>query len=254
MRAQSRAASPGVTRAGACALLLLTSGCGLLAAEESAPSDPGRTTAPRSAPAVAAPTSSPDEVVAAQLTPIGAKGRPASLRVTVSAPAPGVPDVAVPGGLLSAICSLPEDSAAYATITVVFTDRGPDDKGTHPSSSNLRADLTVQDGGGIGVFGQTEAARASSPAGYCPGADTPATSIGLQTEELGQQSQTITVHAVAPVGPGTRDPFSGATVRIENLRVASNAVSTEPWSWGIDSATAGSTCPEDPDSLCLPLG
>jgi hypothetical protein len=251
MPARSRAVHLSSTTAGACALLLLTSGCGLLSSQEGS-ADPGApTTSTSSAPPSAAPPAAADQVAGAELTAMAAGGRPASIQVTVSPPAPGVPALGTPGGLVSAVCGLPDEAARYSTISVTFTDRGPD-LGKLSGSSNLRADVSVDGGSGIGVFERSDAERSDDVARYCPGALTGGTS--MQTEELGQAHQTMTLYAVAPAGTAAPDPFRGSTVRIDGLRASENSITTRPWAWAVGSVTEGSACPDDPNSLCLPLG
>lgn len=240
-----------LTTAGVCALLLLAGGCGLSSAQVDSP-DPGPATVDPPAPAAAAPTTAAEAVAAAELAGIPPDGLPASLRVTVSPAAPGVPSLAVPGGLFSAVCGVPDDAARYATISITFTDRGPDRGKQLSRSSNLRADVTVEGGSGIGVFERSDAERSDDAARYCPGALRGGTS--MQTEELSEAHQTMTLYAVAPAASATPDPFQGSTVRIDGLQVAENSISTRPWTWVVEAVTEGSACPDDPDALCVPLG
>ncbi|SDF15645.1 hypothetical protein SAMN05660485_02711 [Blastococcus fimeti] len=252
MPVRSRPAQPVLTTAGACALLLLTSGCGLSSARVDS-ADPGPATISSPAPPAAAPTTAAEEVAAVELAGIPPYGLPASLRVSVSPAAPGVPPLAVPGGLFSAVCGVPDDAARYATISITFTDRGPDRGKQRSGSSNLQADVTVEGGGsGIGVFERSDAERSDDAAGYCPGTLSGGTS--MQTEELSESHQTMTLYAVAPATAATPDPFRGSTVRIDGLRVTENSISTQPWTWVVESVTEGSACPDDPNALCLPLG
>ncbi len=252
MRMRSRPARPVLTTAAACGLLLLTSGCGLSSTRADSV-DSGPATSPgSSAPPAAAPTTGPAAVAAAELAGIPPDGLPASVRVTVSPAAPGVPALSVPGGLFSAVCGMPDEAARYATVTVTFTDRGPDRGKQRSGSSNLRADVTVDGGSGIGVFERSDAERSDDAARYCPGTLSGGTS--MQTEELSESHQTMTLYAVAPATPATPDPFRGTTVRLDGLRVEENSISTRPWTWVVESVTEGSACADDPNALCLPLG
>jgi hypothetical protein len=250
MRARPPAVRPIVATAGAC-VLLLTSGCALSTSQaESA--EPRPTATPTPSPSTPeAPAAAAEQVAAAELAAIDATGGPASLRVTVSAPAPGVPALGVSDGLFSAVCGMPDEAARYATISVTFTDRAPD-LGKRSEGSNLRADVTVEGGTGIGVLERTDAERSDDVARYCPGTLSGGTS--MQTEALGGSHQTMTLYAVAPAGPAAPDPFRGSTVRIDGLRASENSITTRPWTWGVGSVTEGSACPDDPNALCLPVG
>ena len=251
MRARLPAVRPIVATAGGCAALLLTSGCALLTSQaESA--EPRPTADPTSsAPTAEAPAAAAEQVATAELAAVDATGGPASLRVAVSPPTAGLPALSVPGGLFSAVCGVTDEAARYATISVTFTDRSPGE-GKQAGSSNLRADVTVEGGSGIGVFERSDAEGSDDAARYCPG--TLAGGTKMQTEELGQGHQTMTLYAVAPAGPAAPDPFGGSTLRVGGLRVEENSISTQPWTWGVESVTEGSACPDDPNALCLPLG
>jgi hypothetical protein len=258
MRARHRPSAARLRRtaAGAFALTVatLTGGCGFLSAHAGPVTPPDITadSTATSSGAAASTTAGADPSAAADLAAAGTTGRPASLSVTVAPVTKGVPGLQTSQGLLSAVCRPSAAAAEYATVTVVFTDRGALDK-QEPVSSNLRVDLAVVGGSGTGVFERSDAERSSSPAGYCPGTAVLPARTTLQTEELRDEHQTMTVYVVAPTSPATPDPLHGATVQLSNPRLNANSINLRPWTWNVAHVTAGSPCPDDPNSLCVPL-
>lgn len=158
-------------------------------------------------------------------------------------------------GSLALDCHLPADDAEYATVTLVFTDRGPADSKEqvhalgHVIGSNLRLDLSVAGGPGLGVFDLT-----TNPTGYCNGNPVLPTRTTLQSEDLAGEHQSMTVYVLARVGAADPDPLHGATLQIRDPRRHPDALNPDSWTWHVERVTTGSACPGDPDSLCVPLG
>jgi hypothetical protein len=224
----------------ACALAIigLTTGCGFLNAL-SDPAPPSEVPAPVSAEASAAPA--PDNSAEAELTG-SADGRPASLAVSVAAVETGVPPGLWPGD-----CELVDDATEYATVSVVFTDRSPPTKQIGVSS-NLRLDVTVEGGSGIGLL-----VRFHTASNNCVDTAVLPQQATLQSENLAEQHQTMTLYVVARTTPADSDPLHGITVQLRDPRHHPDTIDSGTWTWDVQRVTAGSTCPDDPDSLCVPL-
>ena len=199
---------------GTCAVVVaLTGGCGFLdALADPAPSS-GSATASSGATASATPAAAtPDSAAAADLAG-SADDRPASLAVSVwTAPEQGVPPVAtVAGPLAWAECQLDPAATEYVTLGIRFTDPSPVTK-QRGDSSNLRLDVTTVGGSHVGVVVDTVNATS-----YCHGTALPAQS-DLQSQNLTDEHQTMTVYVVARTTPADPDPLSAVTVQLRNLR------------------------------------
>jgi hypothetical protein len=236
---------------GTCALVLaLTGGCGLLdASADPAPSSPESSspTASPGATASATPTTAATDSAAAADLAGSADDRPASLAVSVTAAEPGVPPVTTVDGPLAAECQLDPAATEYVTLGIRFTDPSPVTK-QRGDSSNLRLDVTTVGGSDVGVVVDTFNATS-----YCHGTALPAQSE-LQSQNLTDEHQTMTVYVVARTTPADPDPLSAVTVQLRNLRHHPDGIDARDWTWNVRKVTAGSACPDAPNSLCVPLG
>lgn len=188
----------------------------------------------------------PTPVAAADLV-ASTNGRPASLAVATSAPQRGVPPLEAQDGTLAADCHLSPDAAEYETLSVGFTDRGPADTKADDEAPNLRVDVAAPEGSGVGVFVKDTAGI------YCQGAATMPTSTTMQTQDMAEGHQTFTVYVIARTGAAAPDPLHGVTVELHNLRKHPDDINPRTWTWTVQKVTAGSQCPGDPNSLCVPL-
>lgn len=225
----------------ALSLALLASGCGFVNAL--AHPGPASDVGPEPAPATSATSStSPSPIATATAELTGSfDGRPASLRATVAAPRKGEPPDMVPGD-----CQLTPDATEYAQVSVVFTNRQPATKRTGVSS-NLRLDLHVAGGDGVGVI-----VIASEPTTYCDHTSVlPATNT-LQTQDLDDEHQTITVYVVARTSVANPDPLHGVTVQLRNPRRRPDNIDSRAWTWDLKQTT-GSACPADTTGLCVQI-
>ena len=243
--------SPGTSRlaplfgAGA-VVLTLTGGCGFTDALAHPATPSGDAGGSRSSTIVAAPASTPSAGAAAELAG-SADDRPASLAVTVMRLQAGVPPVTTVDGPLAAECSLDPAVTQYATLAIVFTDRSLPTK-QRGNSSNLRLDVTTVGGDGVGVV--VDSANENS---YCDGSALP-TRSELQSQNLSDEHQTMTVYVVARTSPSAPEPLRGVTVQLRGLRHHPDSIDGRDWTWDVTQVTAGSACADDPHSLCVPLG
>jgi hypothetical protein len=161
--------------------------------------------------------------------------------VTTERAARGLPPLLTPDGTPDHACGLTDDSAEYATLTVVFT---VPDEATKESAvtANLRLDLSVPDGDG--VFLETD-----DPATECAGGAGLPSRATLQTLYLSAAHQTIRVYVVAGTGG-----LQGASLRLENPRYHPDSTGGRARTWTVSQVTGGTTCPGDPNSVCVPLG
>jgi len=239
VRARTTLGGVGATALTACILL---SGCGFAdALAHPQPQTPAPTTAGTAAPTSAAAPSLTADLVGSVDGPTG------SLAVTVSAVQPGVPPLYVAGGL-AADCRLDPATTEYRQVTVLFVSGFVDTKATR-HSANLRLDLRVDDGSTAGVLLQPRIL----PESFCDGSDVPTDAV-LQTEDLSDEHQTLTAYVVARTGDDGQDPLLGAMLELGDLRHHPNDVDGTDWTWGPQDIVGGSTCADDPGSLCLPLG
>jgi hypothetical protein len=251
--AQSRPDSPGprhrfAVGTYALAMTVLTGGCGFM----SAPTNP-----PTPSAALSGPTSSNAATPAAPVTPVGTAaadlassldGRAASLAVSVDSVTRGVPPVPTVDGLLTQDCGLAPDTTEYVPVSVVFTGRGLPTKETGVSS-NLRLDLTLAGGDGLGLI-----AAYANPTDYCDDASVLPSQTALQSQNLADEHQTMTVYVVARTSPTEAEPLRGVTLQLRDPRHHPDAIDAGAWTWDVQQVTAGSACPGDPNSLCVPLG
>jgi hypothetical protein len=172
--------------------------------------------------------------------------RPATLAVTVGAEQQGVPPLQTATGTLPDVCRTA--GAAYSLLSVRFGSPWQPSKATG-DSSNLRVDLTVAGGSGIGLL----VADPNGATDYCSALSAPPARVTLQTQNLAEQHETMTVYVVARTASGAADPLSGVTVQLRNLRHHPDDIDAGAWTWGVQRVTAGSACPGDPNSLCVPL-
>jgi hypothetical protein len=230
--------------AATCALVItaLTSGCGfvdVLAHPDTPPAVPSTPPTPSTATASA----SPAPVASAAGDLVGSSdGRPATLDVSVGAVQRGVPH-----GLLPEDCGLAADATEYTTVTVIFTNRSQPTKQTGVSS-NLRLDLTVAGGSGLGLI-----AVAHTTTTYCEDASVLPPRTTLQSLNLAEEHQTMTVHVVARTGPADPEALRGVSLQLRDPRHHPDIIDPQSWTWEVERVTAGSTCPDDPNSLCVPL-
>jgi hypothetical protein len=229
---------------GAVAVMVLTSGCFLSAeANRAAPSAAASSPTPSTPAAPTAPTASAAADLAGSLD-----GRAASLAVHVDAVTKGVPPVSTADGPLSEDCGLMPATTEYVPVTVVFTGRTLPTKKTGVSS-NLRVDLTLAGGSGVGLLDVTV-----HPSDYCHHTTALPSATTLQSEDLADEHQTLTVYVVERTNPTQPDPLRGVTLQLRNPRHHPDDIDSGTWTWGVQQVTAGSACPGDPNSLCLPLG
>ena len=251
--AQSRPDSPGSRRrivAGTCALAMtaLTGGCGFM----SASADP-----PTPSAALSGPTSSNTAAPVAPVAPAGPAaadlvgsldGRAASLAVSVDPVSSGIPPAYTGGVPLAEECGLSTDTTEYVPVSVVFTGHGLPTKET-PTSSNLRLDLSVAGAEGVGLIEVNV-----NPTDYCDDTSMLPSETTLQSQNLADEHQTMTVYVVARTSPAEPDPLHGVTLELRNPRHRPDTLDSRAWTWSVQSVTAGSACPDDPNSLCVPIG
>jgi hypothetical protein len=241
---------------GVLAVAALTAGCGFVSALAHPAAPPtGVAESSRLVPATSAPSSTAAVASAGADLVASSYARPASLKVTVTGVQPGVPPISTMRGSLAVDCHLTADAAEYVTVSIVVTDRGPADSKEqvhdlgHVIGSNLRLDLSVAGGPGLGVFDLT-----FKPTGYCNGDPVLPTRTTLQSQDLAGEHQSMTVYVLARIGAAGADPLQGATLQIRDLRRNPDALNPDPWTWHVERVTAGSACAGDHDSLCVPLG
>ena len=233
----------------AAVVLALTAGCSSTDATVHAAAPSAAPSSSAAAPAAAAPatpTKAPS-AAAADLTG-SADDRPASLAVSVTGPQQGVPPVTAVDGPLAAECHLDPAATEYATLGIVFTDPTPPTK-ERGVSSNLRLDVTTAGGSAVGVVVDTY-----TPSSYCHGTASLPAQSELQSQNLTDEHQTMTVYVVARTSPTVPHPLPGVTVQLTGLRHHPDSIDGRDWTWDVQQVTAGSTCPDDPRSLCVPLG
>ena len=221
----------------ALAIMVLTGGCGFMNAQAhpSASSEATSTStssleATASASATTTASPSPADSAAAELAG-SSDGRPASLRVSVAA----------------ARSCQPAAGTEYAPVSIVFINRSEATKQTGVSS-NLRLDLSVTGGGGGNTIAVgTELASSCGDISALPSTTT------LQTQNLADEHQTMTVYVVARTGPDVPDPFRGVTLELRNLRHHPDDIDSGAWTWDVRQVTVGNACPDNPNSLCVPI-
>jgi hypothetical protein len=185
-----------------------------------------------SASASATTTASPSPADSAAVELAGSSdGRPASLRVSVAA---------------VRSCQSAADTE-YMPVSIVFSNRSEPTKQTGVSS-NLLLDVSVTaDNGRDGI------AIGNEPASSCGNVSALPSTTTLQTQNLADEHQTMTVYVVARTGPDAPDPFRGATLELRDLRHHPDDIDSGAWTWDIGQVTVGNACPDDPNSLCVPI-
>jgi hypothetical protein len=163
-------------------------------------------------------------------------------------PEAGVPPVTTMDGPLAAECGFDPATTEYATLVIVFTDPTPVTK-ERGTSSNIRLDVTTAGGQDAGVVVDTY-----NPSSYCDGTSLPPAHSELQSQNLSDEHQTMTVYVVARTSPSVPHPLQGVTVQLRDFRHHPDGIDSRAWNWNVQRVTAGSTCPDDPRSLCVPLG
>jgi hypothetical protein len=158
-------------------------------------------------------------------------GRPASLRVSATA---------------ARSCQT-ASGTEYAPVSIVFTDASEPTKQTGVSS-NLRLDLSVTGGNG-----GERIAIGNEPASSCGDISALPSTTTLQTQNLADEHQSMTVYLVAHTGPDAPDPYRGVTLELRNLRHHPDDIDSGAWTWDVKQATVGEACPDDPNSLCVPI-
>lgn len=219
----------------ALAITVLTGGCGFRdsPAHTAGSSEPASasTSSPEATASEGGTTSaspSPADAGAVELAG-SSDGRPASLRVLVDA-ARG--------------CS-PAPDIQYAPVLIVFTDRSEATKQTGVSS-NLLVDLSVTRGDGGGEV-------AIAPSSGCGDISALSSTTTLQTQNLANEHQTMTVFVVARTSPDVPEPLRGVTLQLRDLRHHPDDIDSGTWTWDVTQTTAGEVCPDDPNSLCVPV-
>jgi hypothetical protein len=230
------------------AVVALTGGCGFLSAL-ARPAPPVVTpsgSATASSASGSAASAGPVSSAAADLV-ASTNGRPASLVVTVAPVVRGVPPLQTLHGLLGQDCHLAADATEYAEVSVGFTDRGPQDTKQDDEASNMRVDLAVSGGGGVGVFVRSDYGD------YCNGASVLPSKATLQTQDLAGEHQTWTVYVVTRTVSANPNPLQGVTLQLRDPRRHPDEINAQPWTWNVAHLTAGSACPGHPNWLCLPM-
>ena len=220
----------------ALAIAVLTSGCGFMnalahpAASSEATSTSTTPEAIASASVTTSVSPSPTDSAAVELAG-SSDGRPAVLRVSVAT---------------ARRCQPPSDSE-YAPVSIVFSDHSEPTKQTGVSS-NLLLHLSVTGGNGRGGIAiGTELASSCGNISALPSTTT------LQTQNLADEHQTMTVYVVARTGPDVPDPFRGVTLELRNLRHHPDDIDSGAWTWDVRQVTVGNACPDNPNSLCVPI-
>jgi hypothetical protein len=237
----------GVAAGCALGLTILTSGCGFVNALAHPAAGPAASSAATTDSGTPRSTSTDPVPVAAADLVASSNGRPASLAVAVSPPHSGVPPLQTRNGPLTDDCHLSADAAEYETLTIGFTDRGPADTKQDDEASNLRVDVVAPADSGLGVFVEDSAGV------YCEGAASMPTQTTMQTQDLAGEHQAFTVYVLARTSRATADPLHRVTVELRNLRRHPDDINPHSWTWNVQRVTAGSACPGEPDSLCVPL-
>jgi hypothetical protein len=226
---------------GACALTTaaLTAGCGFANALARPPTPsytlPDATVTPSATPRP------PSTVVAdAELVRGSFDGRTDSLPVRITPVQRGVPIVLSPGGVLSIDCRLDAATTEYVTVSVRLTDHDPTG-----AAANLHVDFSTT-GRSAGLI----AVPGTDSVDYCHGTPTLPVRASLQTVDLSDDFQTMTVYIVARTSPDDPHPLRGVTLQLRHL---TDEISGRYVSWRVQRITQGAACPGDADSLCLPV-
>jgi hypothetical protein len=237
-------------RSAACAAvaLALTGGCGSAGAQAHPAASPSAAPSRSAAAPEAVASATPTKPAAAADLAGSADDRPASLAVSLTGPRQGVPSVTTTDGPLDAECRLDPAATEYATLSIRFTDPSPVTK-QRGNSSNLRLDITTVGGSDVGVVVDTFQATS-----YCAGTAVLPAQSELQSQNISDEHQTMTVHVVARTSPAAPDPLRAVTVQLRNLRHHPDGIDARDWTWDVRQVTAGSACPDAPNSLCVPLG
>jgi hypothetical protein len=226
--------------ASALALVAATSGCGFTnALAHPAPSSDAPTSS-----FVASPTASHAEAAVAFDLVGSLDGRQASLQVSAVTGENGVP-----WGLLPDNCRVAPGFTEYAAISVMFVNHAEPSKQTG-ESSNLRLDLSVAGGSGLGILAFE--GDAISP---CDNAAPLPSSTTVQSQDLGaDEHQTFSVYVVAPTDAAGAGLLRGVTLQLRNPRHHPDDIDSGAWTWGVQHMSGGRPCPGDPNSVCVPLG
>jgi hypothetical protein len=243
----SSSRSPSRVAAVLCVLAVgaLANACTSAAAHEHPAAPSGGVAAPDH-PASPSSGSAPAPSAAADL--VGSMDqRPATLAVTVGAEQRGVPPLQTVTGTLPDVCG--SDATEYAHVSVRFGTPWQPTKETG-DSANLRVDLTVVGGSGAGIL----VVDPQGAGDYCSDLAALSARATLQTENLSDEHQTMEVYVLARTGSGAADPLHGVTLQLRDLRHHPDDIDAGAWTWGVQRVTAGSACPGDPNSLCVPLG
>jgi hypothetical protein len=75
----------------------------------------------------------------------------------------------------------------------------------------------------------------------------------LQSQDLDEEHQTMTVYVVARTDSGEPNPLHGVTLQLRNPRHHPDVIDARTWTWTIERRTGGLACAGDPNSLCVPL-
>lgn len=227
--------------AGACALTTaaLTAGCGFANALAHPP--PPSYTLPEATDTPSTTPPPPTTVVAeADLLRGSSGGRTDSLTVRITPVQRGVPIVLTPGGVLGIDCRLDPATTQYVTVSVRLTDHDPTGVG-----ANLHVDFGIT-GGPAGLV----AVPGTDSVDYCHSTPTLPVHASLQTVDLSDDFQTMTVYVVARTSPNDAHPLRDVTLQLRHL---TDEIDGRYVPWSVQRITRGTACPGDADSLCVPV-
>ena len=169
----------------------------------------------------------------------------AGITVTAHPVLAGIP--AELGHSFGADCGRAEQQARYVAIDITFDNRGG-------SVASLAADLSVVDGPGagdrageVGLF-----IESSDPAvRYCRDGDTTPS-----TDHFDLAHRTFTAFLLTDAAAQPDEPLDDLVLRLTDLR---NTAYSAPelvtvGEWAVQGLAVGAACPDEPDSVCAPLG
>ena len=228
------------------AAVLLTSGCGFL--EAVADPAPGETLP---APATTAPRTveGPPLVFAADLT--SAEGVVVRLSVHAGAAQTGLSRSRIMAG---PECGLPDDATTtYVPVEITVTGQLGVATGTKTAAVDVSAEVDAVGPDGAAAPGVAVSVSARTDGTTLCTGDRPQQGDRFRTVGIGTGEQvSVTVFVAAGSGAGTpsAEALGGSVLRLTDL-VAGYDVRPGPWRIGTPSA--GATCPDRPDAVCIPL-
>jgi len=234
------------------ALLVLAScaGCGLLG-DVAAPEAPGVP-----APALPDPVPAPREVLAASLEDDRTFPFAADLSVLAGPVLEGLPPL---GSTFGADCGLADDATTqYLPVEVVFANRSEAVAALAAGVDLLAADGSPGGASGVGLV----VASGDPTVRYCQDEDRTSSSDHFAVGAGAQGPAGVWIYLLrhAPTAEdraGGAAAFAALTLRFSGLENRADSV-PGPWAAGHWTVTrppaVGAPCPEDPTSLCAPLG